>query len=99
MTPEGKIKEQIKKLLKEYGVYWFMPVQNGMGKPGLDFFCCANGHFLAIEAKAPGKEPTDRQWITMSEVVKAHGHAVFVSNEAQLHDLEVRLQSLGCAFV
>jgi hypothetical protein len=55
-TPEGKVKADIKKLLKERGIWFFMPVQNGMGVVGIpDFICCAGGAFLSIEAKAPGK--------------------------------------------
>ena len=64
-TPEGKVKDQIKSVLNKFGIYYFMPVQNGMGKPGLDFYCCYRGKFIAIEAKAPGKKPTPRQLNTL----------------------------------
>lgn len=78
MTPEGKVKEQVKKLLKEYGAYYHMPVQNGMGAPTLDFICCFRGRYLAIEAKAPGKLPTPRQLKTMDQIQVAGGFAVAV---------------------
>ena len=56
LTPEGKVKNAIKKVLKEQGIWYYMPVQNGMGVVGIpDFICCAVGKFIAIEAKAPGK--------------------------------------------
>jgi hypothetical protein len=72
-TPEGKVKEKIKVLLKQYGCYWHMPVQNGMGAPSLDFVCCVQGKYFAIEAKAPGKKPTPRQKHTIAEIERAGG--------------------------
>lgn len=81
-TPEGKVKAQVKRALntlrdKGYPVYYHMPVQNGMGKPTLDFVGCIKGAFFAIETKAPGRKPTDRQIDTMEEMRKAGAH-VFV---------------------
>ncbi len=76
-TPEGKIKKEIKELLRLHDVYWFCPVQNGLGAPSLDFLCCFSGKFIGIEAKAPGKKPTPRQLNTMDEMFKA-GADVFV---------------------
>lgn len=80
-TPEGKVKEGIKRVFKRYDVYWHMPVQNGMGEPTLDFVACGDGIFIAVEAKAKGKRPTPRQQITMAEMQKA-GAFVFVVNDA-----------------
>lgn len=78
MTPEGKVKEQVKKLLKEYGVYYHMPVQNGMGAPTLDFICCFRGRYLAIETKAPGGKATARQLKTMDQIRATGGAAIVV---------------------
>lgn len=72
-TPEGKVKAEIKTILNEHGVYSFMPVQNGMGAPALDFHCIHYGRGFCIEAKAPGKVPTPRQEQTMINVRKAGG--------------------------
>ena len=78
MTPEGRVKEGVKKVLKKHNAYYHMPVQNGMGKPTLDFVCCHHGWFIGIETKAhKGDKPTKRQEITMGEM-KAAGGAVFV---------------------
>lgn len=68
MTPEGKVKEKVKKLLKEAGAYYHMPVQNGMGKPSLDFVCCHEGRFLAIETKTEKGDLTLRQKATIDEM-------------------------------
>ena len=70
-TPESYVKEKVKKLLKEAGAYYHMPVQNGMGKPSLDFVCCHQGRFLAIETKAEKGVLTLRQKATMDEMQKA----------------------------
>lgn len=76
-TPEGKVKSKVNKLLEKYKVFKFMPVQMGMGKPGLDYFCCYSGKFFAIETKAEKKDLTPRQKETADEIRKADG-VVFV---------------------
>lgn len=91
MTPEGKIKEGVKKVLKKHGAYYHMPVMNGMGAPTLDFIGCHNGWFFAIETKAPGGKPTQRQQHTI-EAMKAAGGAVFVvSCEEEIRALDAEL--------
>lgn len=91
-TAEGKVKDAVKKLLKKWGVYYHMPVSNGMGKPSLDFICSHKGYFIAIETKAGNKQPTARQEITMSEI-RAAGGFVFLVNEVQgLAELEMYLE-------
>lgn len=95
MTPEGRIKEQVKKLLKAHKVYYHMPVQNGMGAPSLDFICCHCGQYIAIETKAPGKKPTARQEITMNEIAFAGGFVFVVSCQQELDILEAYLNLLG----
>jgi hypothetical protein len=79
MTPEGKVKAAVKRELDKYpGHYREMPVPGGYGKSGLDFTVCFFGHFLAIETKAEGKQPTERQLQRMEEIRKAGGIAVSV---------------------
>lgn len=76
-TPEGRVKALVRKLLDSHSAYYHMPVQNGMGKPSLDFIVCHSARFAAIETKAPGKKPTLRQEGTIREIRGAKG-AVFV---------------------
>lgn len=77
-TPEGKVKAKVKRELKTLPrKFVFMPVQNGMGAPGLDFFNCIEGLFVAIETKVPGKVLTPRQEITKN-AIEAAGGVVFV---------------------
>lgn len=62
MTPEGKLKKQVKDYLRSVGAWWYMPVQNGMGVVGIpDFIVCYRGMLLGIETKAPLKNPTTRE--------------------------------------
>ncbi|MFM7007913.1 MAG: hypothetical protein ACKO0Z_01035 [Betaproteobacteria bacterium] len=88
MTPEGKVKERVKKLLKRFNVYYHMPVQNGMGEPTLDFICCVSGRFLAIETKAPGNHMTPRQKLTANKMETAGGFVLEISTDDDLARLE-----------
>ena len=77
-TPEGKVKKAVKKLLDAYkGVYRFCPVQAGFGEMTLDFLCCFNGRFFAVETKAAGKHLTLRQEGTVEKMLNA-GAKVFI---------------------
>jgi len=80
LTPEGRVKKRVKEVLEKYGAYYFMPVQNGMGKPSLDFIVCHKGRFAAIETKAGTKSMTDRQ-VATSDEMRLAGAAVFLINE------------------
>jgi hypothetical protein len=92
-TPEGKVKDKIKTLLKKHGAYWHMPVQNGMGKPALDFHVCHRGRYVSVEAKAPGKQPTPRQRQTIDEIIKAGGVVFIIDGDTT--QLEQWLQGDG----
>jgi hypothetical protein len=82
VTPEGKVKEKVKKVLKEFGVYYHMPVQNGMGKPSLDFVCCHKGRFVAIETKTEKGKLTLRQQVTIDEMQKAGAIVLVIRGES-----------------
>jgi hypothetical protein len=99
-TPEGKVKEQVKKVLKAAGAYYHMPVQNGMGSPTLDFICCFRGAYFAIETKAPGGQPTPRQKHTMYEIEYTGGGVVFVidGDTKELEEWLAAMDSLQCPF-
>lgn len=90
-TPEGKVKDDIKKWLRDRGIWFYMPVQNGMGVTGIpDFVCCMAGKFVAIEAKAPGKRANTsaNQDHQIAAIHKAGGAAIVVDDVAQLDVLE-----------
>lgn len=86
-TPEGRVKDKVRARLKEYGVWFFCPVSNGMGAHGVpDFICCHEGRFLAIETKAPGKRAntTELQDRQIMAIHKAGGSAVVIDDVRQL---------------
>jgi hypothetical protein len=93
VTPEGKVKAAVNKLLAKYKrVYRFMPVQYGYGESTLDFLICVNGHFLAIETKAKGKKPTQRQKQVMEKITSAGGTALVIDDAADLTNLREYLE-------
>ena len=77
MTPEGKVKKKVRDYLKSLGAYFFFPVQMGIGSTTLDILCCIGGRFVGIEVKAEGKVPTARQHLTMVEIRRADGIAIW----------------------
>ena len=95
-TPEYKVKALVKKALKAHGVYWHCPVQNGMGAPSLDFICCVEGRYVAIETKAPGGWYTPRQDRTRAAIMDAGGRVFLIdgvtSLEWVLRDLGLKCQ-------
>jgi hypothetical protein len=73
-TPEAKVKDKIKTILKEHGVYYAMPIGTGYGNAGVpDFLCCVNGKFVAIEAKANGGKTTALQDKNLRDIESAGG--------------------------
>lgn len=96
MTPEGKVKYMVKARLDALPkMYRFMPVQNGMGGPGLDFFLCAGGWFIAIETKAPGGKLSPRQETTKEEIEAADG-IVFVVDDLESLDYAMKRIEACC---
>ena len=84
------MKAKVKAWLKAKGIWFFMPVQTGLGVSGIpDFLCCRDGRFLAIETKAPGKRANTSagQDYQIMLIHKAGGAAVVVDDVAQLEEL------------
>lgn len=87
MTPEGRIKLAIRKVLDKYQdhVYYFMPVPGGYGKATLDYLGFACGIGFAIEAKREGGRPTRRQLVAIDQIQKSRTK-VFVINSREAVD-------------
>lgn len=95
MTPEGKVKAEINRTISRYkAVYKFMPVPSGYGPSSLDYLLCANGHFIGIEAKAPGKKPTDRQNMCIKAIERAGGTVFVIDGSAGCSDLDAFLKEV-----
>lgn len=96
-TPEGRVKEKIKALLKQYGAYYRLDVKTGLATNGdPDFDVCHAGRFAGVEAKAGEGQPSALQYAKLLEIQKAGG-AAFVINETNLHQLESWLLDPGRA--
>jgi len=102
-TPEGRVKKAVKLWLADHGIWYYAPVQMGMGVVGIpDFICCKPtlitedmvgrtiGVFLAIETKAPGKlkEVTPNQAARLYEISMAHGVACVIDDVDSLNTLK-----------
>jgi hypothetical protein len=95
MTPEGKIKAEIKRILADYGVYYFMPQPGFLCRVAIpDFIGCLNGHFIAIEAKAGRKLPTLLQQRELDKVNVAGGVALCINAE-NIHALPLILDEIA----
>ena len=92
-TPEGKVKDKIKKILKHHNIYYAMPMGTGYGNSGVpDFLCCLNGKFLAVEAKANGGLVTALQQKNLGDIQGAGG-LWWIVNETNLIAFEVFIKA------
>ena len=91
-TPEAKVKAAVRKLLVEFGIYYFSPAANGFGRAGIpDIICCFNGRFIAIECKAGKGTTTALQDRELAAIRTAGGMAIVV-NELNMQELKEKLQ-------
>lgn len=94
MTPEAKVKAQIKKILDATAAYYAMPIGTGYGNSGVpDFLCCVKGTFVAIEAKA-GKGKTTALQDAHLERIKNSGGVAMVVNEQNIGTLKQTLEEI-----
>lgn len=104
-TPEARVKDKVKALLKERGAWYYMPVQNGMGKVGIpDFIGTYRGLFFAVETKAPNKNPTteDQRWnkatpnqqMRIEEIRNAGGMAIVCDDVSQVDNMLATLDAI-----
>ena len=109
-TPEGKVKDMIRKVLKEFDeernvmynnfdyhvgtLKQFWPVPSGYGASDIDCIVCYYGNYIAIEAKAPGKKPQPRQEETLAETIGAGGLTFVIDGPDGCNDLRASLQRI-----
>lgn len=112
MTPEGKVKKNVKELLNSFGCipasqaalatkahhgWYFMPVPTGTGVAGIpDFIGHFMGHFFAVETKDEGKPPTALQKIQLTALDLTGAMEFVVDGEASLDILRRWLTSVLC---
>jgi hypothetical protein len=93
-TPEKKVKDRVKALLKKHDVYMFNPVTSGFGTSGVpDIVACIKGKFIGIEVKAGDNKPTALQEKNLADIARVGGFAVVV-NENGLDHLDRLLETL-----
>ena len=78
MTPEGKVKAEIKDYLKSLtGCWHFMPFMGGYGVRGIpDIIGCYKGRFFAIEVKSEEGKVSPWQARVLALIAKAGGIAL-----------------------
>lgn len=91
MTPEGKVKAKVRKVLNRLNIYYVMAVTGGFGNSGSpDFVCCFKGRFISIECKANGNRPTTLQESHLL-LIRSCGGVSLVINEFNVDSLETTL--------
>lgn len=86
MTPEGKVKNDVKLILRQLGAYYVMPATGGYGASGApDFLVCHKGRFIAIECKAKKNNPTPLQKLHFDAIVKAGGQTFLADEQSVLN--------------
>jgi hypothetical protein len=94
LTPEGKVKQVVAKILKKYKLWYFFPAANGMGRAGIpDIISIVDGGFVGIEVKADKtKKPTELQKICGREIQAAGGRWFLVYDVDSCAELERYIQ-------
>tara|TARA_R110000851_G_scaffold145480_1_gene284985 strand:- start:752 stop:1123 length:372 start_codon:yes stop_codon:yes gene_type:complete len=110
-TPEGRVKDAIKKKLNELAPdnFYFLPVSNGMGRHGIpDFICCIPtkitqdmvgeelGIFVGIEAKTHTGKVSPLQDQCLVEIAGAAGSAQVVWGSDDVGRIDNYLDSAFC---
>lgn len=94
-TPEAKVKDKVKQILKDHKAYYFMPATGGYGSSGVpDIVVCFKGVFVGIECKAGTNKPTALQIQNLEQISKAGGYALVV-NETNIDDVASTLKRIS----
>jgi hypothetical protein len=109
-TPEGKVKDNVKKLLHKEKIYpakdagnfplnargwYYMPTQSGMGVSGIpDFIGVYLELFWGIETKAEGKKPTGFQQLQIEAIETGTGKVFVVDGDESLKEFEEWLKEI-----
>lgn len=109
-TPEGKVKDLVKRVLKTENVWHYMPMQNGMGVVGIpDIVGCVPvtitedmvgktiGVFIGVETKAKGKlnKTTPNQRNVLTQIHGSGGIAIVVETPLPVMEAVHRVKTEG----
>lgn len=93
-TPEGYVKDDVRKYLKGIGAFFFSASTFGYGGSGIPDICaCFAGRFIGIEVKREGKTPTAIQSMRLQNIHRAGGVAIWGDNAVTI--IELLKQELG----
>lgn len=90
-TPEGEVKNAIKRFFDAHKAYYHMSVQTGYGRRTVDFLVCWQGRFVAVEAKRQGAHAKKYQENIMQQVRDSGGAAICVD---EVRELDIFLSQL-----
>ena len=94
MTPEAKVKKQVKKILDDLGAYHFSPLTSGYGRSGVpDIIVCYKGKFIGIECKAGKGKLTALQEHNIKQIKHNEGLAIVI-NEGNIEELLTLLKEV-----
>ena len=87
-TPEGRIKAQLDRMLKDEAVWFYSPQAGPHGRSGIpDRIAIVDGVFVGIEAKAdPTKKPTRLQNKCMDDIRRAGGVCFVVYDKDSIEE-------------
>lgn len=90
MTPEGKIKAKVDRLLHQYKIWFYSPQAGPYGRAGIpDRVAIIRGQFVGIEVKADRtKKPTALQRKCMAQIETAGGKCFVVYDFETLETLK-----------
>ena len=92
---EKWVKQQVVKMLKDRGAYYFYPVASGYMSSGVpDIVVCYKGAFIGIECKAGDNKPSLLQEKNLQHIQNNEGIAMVV-NEDTLLSLQNFLDEMG----
>ena len=82
MTPEAKVKKQVKKILDDIGAYHFSPLTAGYGRSGVpDIIACYKSKFIGIECKSGDNKPTLLQLRNIDDIKRNQGLAIVINED------------------
>lgn len=80
MAAEKNFENKIKAFLKDSGCYFIKYWGGGeFTKAGVpDLLICCNGHFVALEVKAPNGKPSELQLYNLRKIEESGGYAILL---------------------
>ena len=77
MAAEKNFENRLKKFLEDEGCWFVKFFANAYTKSGIpDILCCSNGHFIAVEVKAPNGKPSELQKWNIKKIIEESGIGV-----------------------